>query len=228
MEAIRAYKKPVKVYQASSSEMIGATPPGKEGCNEDSPFYPRSPYGCAKVFAYWITRNYRESYGLHLTNGILFNHESKRRGLEFVTRKITNGVAKIYLDLEKEILLGNLDSRRDWGHSEEYMHAAWLMLQQDTPDDYVIATGKSYSIRDFLDLAFEHIGISDWSSYVKQDPKYLRPAEVDHLLGDYSKAKEKLGWEPKKTLKDIVDEMVENDIQLLKSQLNHNYNLINK
>ena len=224
LEALRAYKKPVKLYQASSSEMFGATPPGVKGCNENSPFYPRSPYGCAKVFGYWITRNYRESYGMFNCNGILFNHESPRRGLEFVTRKITNGVAKIYLEIEKDIILGNLDSLRDWGHASEYMYAAWLMLQQDKPDDYVIATGISHSIKDFLGLAFDAIGISDWTPYVKQDPKFLRPAEVGHLLGDYSKAEIVLGWQPKKGLKEIVKEMVENDIELLKNQLNHNYN----
>tara|TARA_R100000008_G_scaffold15608_1_gene7608 strand:- start:414 stop:1010 length:597 start_codon:yes stop_codon:yes gene_type:complete len=186
--------------------------------NENTPFYPRSPYGVAKLYAHWMTKNYRESYDMFNVSGILFNHESERRGVEFVTRKITDGVAKIHLGLQDYISLGNLDSRRDWGYAPDYVECIWLMLQQDAPEDYVIATGKSHSIREFLDIAFRCIAINDWSQYVKQDPRYLRPAEIDVLCGDSSKAKKKLGWSPKTSFEEMVKRMIENDINLLKSK----------
>ena len=219
LEAIREYGKSVKFYQASSSEMFGKMEPGEKGCNENTPHYPRSPYGVAKVFGHWIAKNYRESYGMFNCSGILYNHESERRGLEFVTRKITNGVAKIALGLDNKIELGNLDSRRDWGYAPEYMEAAWLMLQQESPDDYVISTGESHSIREFLDIAFNHIGIKDWTSYVTINPKYIRPAEVDFLLGDSSKARKVLNWKPKTTFKQLVELMVDNDMKLLSNEV---------
>ena len=219
LEAIRQYGKPIKFYQSSSSEMFGKTEPGKIGCNEESLFYPRSPYGVSKVFGHFITKNYRESYGMFTCNGILFNNESERRGLEFVTRKITNGVAKIILGLDNKIILGNLDSKRDWGHCKDYVEGIYLMMEQDKPDDYVLATGESHSIREFLDIAFKHIGIYDWSSYVKQDPKFMRPAEVDVLLGDSSKARKVLDWKPKTTFEELVKLMVDNDIKLLSKEI---------
>jgi GDPmannose 4,6-dehydratase len=184
---------------------------------ETTPFYPRSPYGVAKLYGHWITKNYRESYDMFACSGILFNHESERRGIEFVTRKITDGVAKIHLGLASTIALGNLDAERDWGYAPDYVEAMWLILQQDTPDDYVIATNKKYSVREFLTEAFKVIGIDDWSSYVIQDPRYIRPAEVDVLLGDYTKAKQNLGWSPKTSFKELVRIMVENDVNLLKN-----------
>jgi GDPmannose 4,6-dehydratase len=184
---------------------------------ETTPFYPRSPYGVAKLYGHWITKNYRESYNMFACSGILFNHESERRGIEFVTRKITDGVAKIHLGLADTIALGNLDAERDWGYAPDYVEAMWLMLQQDTPDDYVIATNEKYSVREFLTEAFKVVGIEDWSSYVVQDPRYMRPAEVDVLLGDYTKAKQNLGWSPKTSFKDLVRIMVENDVNLLKN-----------
>jgi GDPmannose 4,6-dehydratase len=182
---------------------------------ETTPFYPRSPYGVAKLYGHWITKNYRESYNMFACSGILFNHESERRGFEFVTRKITNGIAKIHLGLADHISLGNLDAKRDWGYAPDYVEAMWLMLQQDNPDDYVIATGDTWSIRDFLDEAFLAIGISDWEPYVKIDPKFIRPAEVDILRGDCAKAKRNLGWTPKTSFKEMVHLMVQNDIKLL-------------
>jgi len=182
---------------------------------EQTPFYPRSPYGCAKVFAFWITVNYRESYGLHASNGILFNHESPRRGETFVTRKITRAVAHIQAGLQEKLYLGNLEAKRDWGYAKEFVEAMWLMLQQDQPDDYVIATGETHSVREFLELAFGHAGLH-WKKHVEIDARYHRPAEVDLLLGDYSKAKKKLGWEPKTRFEDLVKLMVDGDIQLLK------------
>jgi GDPmannose 4,6-dehydratase len=184
---------------------------------ETTPFYPRSPYGVAKLYGHWITKNYRESYDMFACSGILFNHESERRGIEFVTRKITDGVAKIHLGLADTITLGNLDAERDWGYAPDYVEAMWLMLQQDTPEDYVIATNEKYSVREFLTEAFKVVGIEDWSSYVVQDPRYMRPAEVDVLLGDYSKAKQNLGWSPKTSFKELVRIMVENDVNLLKN-----------
>jgi len=221
LEAIREYgHENIKFYQASTSEMFGKM--SVEFANENTPFYPRSPYGVSKLYAHWITKNYRESYGMFACSGILFNHESERRGLEFVTRKITDGVAKIHLGLSDFITLGNLDAKRDWGYAPDYVEAIWLMLQQNSPDDYVIATGETKSIREFLNEAFNCIGISDWSSYVKTDKKYMRLAEVDILRGDYSKAKEKLGWQPKTTFSELVKKMVLNDIKLLSEGLHTN------
>ena len=190
LEAIREYGKKVKFYQASTSEMFGRMV--ENPANENTPFYPRSPYGVAKLYGHWITKNYRESYDMFNVSGILFNHESERRGIEFVTRKITDGVARIHLGLEDHISLGNLDSKRDWGYSPDYMEAAWLMMQQDEPDDFVIATGKSHSIREFLDIAFSEVDITDWDKYVRLDPRFERPAEVAVLCGDSSKAREQL------------------------------------
>ena len=213
LEAIREYGKPVKFYQASTSEMFGRMV--ENPAKETTPFYPRSPYGVAKLYGHWITKNYRESYDMFNVSGILFNHESERRGIEFVTRKITDGVAKVHLGYEDHIKLGNLDSKRDWGYSPDYMEAAWLMMQQDKPEDYVIATGESHSIKDFLDVAFNCVGIDDWSNYVVQDPKYMRPAEIDVLCGDSSKARKQLGWSPKTSFEEMVERMVNTDIGLL-------------
>ena len=213
LEAMREYGKKVKFYQASTSEMFGRMV--ENPANENTPFYPRSPYGVAKLYGHWITKNYRESYDMFNVSGILFNHESERRGIEFVTRKITDGVARIHLGLEDHISLGNLDSKRDWGYSPDYMEAAWLMMQQDEPDDFVIATGKSHSIREFLDIAFSEVDITDWDKYVRLDPRFERPAEVAVLCGDSSKAREQLGWKPKTSFEDMVRKMVVNDIKLL-------------
>lgn len=217
LEAIKDYKedtnRKVKFYQASSSEMFGATPPPQ---NENSPFYPRSPYGIAKVFSYHTAKNYREAYNIFACNGILFNHESERRGETFVTRKITRGIAQIMAGLENKIYLGNLDARRDWGYAPEYVEAMWMMLQQPKPDDYVIGTGESHSIREFLDMAFPHVGISDWSKYVGIDPRYYRPTEVENLVADPKKAKEKLNWEAKTKFKDLVKIMVDADLKEIK------------
>lgn len=212
LEAIREFNPNIKFYQASSSEMFGRMV--ENPASETTPFYPRSPYGVAKLYGHWITKNYRESYNMFACSGILFNHESERRGIEFVTRKISDGVAKIKLGLADHISLGNLDAERDWGYAPDYVEAMWLMLQQDTPDDYVIATGVKHSIRDFLDAAFKHIGIARWESYIKQDPRFMRPAEVDVLRGDYTKAKTQLNWEPKTTFTELVEKMVNNDIKL--------------
>jgi len=212
LEALREYDQPIKYYQASTSEMFGKM---KELANEDTPFYPRSPYGVAKLYAHWITVNYRESYDMFNCSGILFNHESERRGIEFVTRKITDGVAKIHLGLQDKIILGNLDTKRDWGYSPDYVESMWMMLQQDKPQDYVIATGKVHSLEEFLDMAFQHIGIIDWKKYVGLDERYMRPADVFYLAGDSSKAKEVLGWKPKTTFEDMVSKMVANDIRRL-------------
>lgn len=200
----------VKFYQASSSEMFGATPPPQ---NEKSKFHPRSPYGCAKVFAYNIAENYREAYKMFVVNGILFNHESPRRGETFVTRKITRGIARIMAGLDNKIYLGNLEARRDWGYAPEYMEAAWMMLQKDLPDDYVIGTGESHSIRDFLDVAFKYAGINDWSKYVEIDQRYYRPTEVENLIADASKAKDGLGWEPKVRFDELVKIMMDEDLK---------------
>lgn len=202
----------IRFYQASTSEMFGEVRETPQ--TEMTPFHPRSPYGCAKVFGHYITMNYRESYDMFACSGILFNHEGPRRGLEFVTRKITNGVARIKLGLQDEIVLGNLDSKRDWGYAGDYVRAMWLMLQHDTPEDFVIATGETHSIEEFLDLAFAEVGIDDWQPYVRQDPKFLRPAEVDVLTGDASKAKEVLGWEPELSFAQLVKMMVENDLEV--------------
>jgi GDPmannose 4,6-dehydratase len=213
LEAIRETGLNPRFYQASSSEMYGLVRETPQ--RETTPFYPRSPYGCAKVYAYWITVNFRESYGLHASNGILFNHESPRRGETFVTRKITRAVAHIEAGLQDKLYLGNLDAKRDWGYAREFVEAMWLMLQQDKPDDYVVATGETHSIREFLDLAFGHVKL-DWKKHVEIDPRYYRPAEVDILMGDYSKAKNKLGWAPKTKFPELVKLMVEADIKLLK------------
>ena len=213
LEAVREYGKNVKFYQASTSELYGRMI--ENPAKETTPFYPRSPYGVAKLYGHWITKNYRESYDMFNVSGILFNHESERRGIEFVTRKITDGVAKIKLGLEDYITLGNLDSKRDWGYSPDYVESMWLMLQQDTPDDYVIATGKDHTIREFLDAAFTTVGITDWKKYVKQDPRFMRPAEVAVLCGDSTKAREVLGWYPRTSFKEMVSRMVKNDIKIL-------------
>jgi len=210
LEAIRHVKPDTRYYQASSSEMFGKVVEMPQ--RETTPFHPRSPYGVSKVYAYWITRNYRESYGMHTSNGILFNHESPRRGMEFVTRKITDGAARIKLSLGDTLALGNLDAKRDWGHAKDYMQAAWLMLQQGSPDDYVVATGKAHSIRDLLDAAFGYVEL-DWSEYVVQDPRFMRPAEVDILLGDSTKARDKLGWVPEYDFTALIEEMVEEDLK---------------
>ena len=213
LEAIRETGISPRFYQASSSEMYGKVQEVPQV--ETTPFYPRSPYGCAKVYAFWITVNYRESYGLHASNGILFNHESPRRGETFVTRKITRAVAHIMAGLQEKLFLGNLDAKRDWGFAKEYVEAMWLMLQQDQPDDYVIATNETHSVREFLEVAFGHVGL-DWRKYVEIDSKYYRPAEVDLLIGDAAKAKKKLGWQPKTTFKELAKLMVDADVKLLK------------
>ena len=213
LEAIRDAGIKPRFYQASSSEMYGKVVEVPQ--TETTPFYPRSPYGCAKVYAHWITVNYRESYGLHASNGILFNHESPRRGETFVTRKITRAVAHIKAGLQEKLYLGNLDAKRDWGYAKEYVEAMWLMLQQPEPDDYVVATNETHSVKEFLQVAFDHVGL-DWKKYVEIDPRYYRPAEVDLLIGDYSKAKQKLGWEPKTKFVELTKLMVDADVELLR------------
>jgi GDPmannose 4,6-dehydratase len=213
LEAIREAGIKPRFYQASSSEMYGLVQHVPQ--TEKTPFYPRSPYGCAKVYAYWITVNYRESYGLHASNGILFNHESPRRGETFVTRKITRAVAHIKAGLQDKVYLGNLDAKRDWGYAKEYVEAMWLMLQQDQPDDYVIATNETHSVKEFLQVAFDHVGL-DWEKHVEIDPRYYRPAEVDLLIGDASKAKQKLNWEPKTKFEELTKLMVDADVELLR------------
>jgi GDPmannose 4,6-dehydratase len=216
LEAIRETGVKARFYQASSSEMFGLVQEVPQ--KETTPLYPRSPYGCAKVFSHWITINYRESYGLHASSGILFNHESPRRGETFVTRKITRAVANIKLGLQKKLYLGNLDAKRDWGYAKEYVEAMWLMLQQPEPDDYVIATGETHSVREFLEHAFTCVGLK-WEDYVAFDERYCRPAEVDLLIGDYSKAKKKLGWEPKTKFTELVKLMVDADLQKVTDKL---------
>jgi len=215
LEAVRmvggAQNNPIRFYQASSSEMFGKVREVPQ--TELTPFHPRSPYGVAKVFGHNITMNYRESYGLYACSGILFNHEGPRRGLEFVTRKITNTAARIKLGVEKELVLGNTDAKRDWGYAGDYVKAMWLMLQQDEPDDYVIATGETHSIEEFLTLAFDKVGLGDWKPYVRHDAKFLRPAEVDLLIGDPAKAKAKLGWQPEVNFEQLVAMMVEHDLE---------------
>lgn len=212
LEAIRMVGLDCRFYQASSSEMFGATPPPQ---NEETAFYPRSPYGAAKVYSYWVTRNYREGYGMFAVNGILFNHESPRRGETFVTRKITRAVARIAAGQQDELYMGNLDAVRDWGYAAEYVEAMWRMLQADEPSDFVVATGTAYTVRDFLQFSFEHVGL-DWEKYVKFDERYLRPTEVDALIGDASKAKQVLGWEPKVLTPELARIMVDADIEALK------------
>jgi GDPmannose 4,6-dehydratase len=211
LEAIRTVNPKIRFYQASSSEMFGKIQETPQ--NEKTPFYPRSPYGVAKVYGHWITVNYRESYGIFCCSGILFNHESPRRGLEFVSRKVTSAAAKIKLGLQKELRMGNLDAHRDWGFAGDYVEAMWLMLQQDEPEDFVIATGISHSVQHLIQAAFDHLGL-DWEEYVKIDPKLLRPAEVDYLVGDAKKATAKLGWQPKVTFEELVKMMVDSDLQL--------------
>jgi GDPmannose 4,6-dehydratase len=210
LDAVREAGLRTRVYQAGSSEMFGLVQENPQ--SEKTPFHPRSPYGVSKVFGHWIAVNYREGYAMHVSNGILFNHESPRRGENFVTRKITLGVAAIKRGKAKELRLGNLDARRDWGFARDFVEAMWLMLQQEQPDDYVVATGETHSVREFCEEAFGHVGL-EWKDFVKVDPKYFRPAEVDILLGDASKAKAKLGWQPKVTFKELVRLMVEADLE---------------
>jgi GDPmannose 4,6-dehydratase len=218
LEAVRLAggEKTMRFYQASTSEMFGGLDynrPGK-GYDENALFHPRSPYGVAKLYGHWITKNYSESYGMHATSGILFNHEGPRRGLEFVTRKISNAVARIHLGKQDHIELGNLDSKRDWGYAGDYVEGMWRMLQQDKPGDYVLATGETHSIRDFLELAFKEVGIDDWQPYVKQNPAFMRPAEVDILLGNPAKAERVLGWKRQVDFPGLVKMMVKHDIEL--------------
>jgi GDPmannose 4,6-dehydratase len=205
----------VRVYQASSSEMFGQAVESPQ--RETTPFHPRSPYACAKVFSFHQTVNYREAYGLHASNGILFNHESPWRGETFVTRKITRGATRIREGLQQKLYLGNLDARRDWGYAKDYVEAMWLMLQQDEPDDYVIATGETHSVHEFLELTFEHLGLR-WQDHMVVDPRYFRPAEVDLLLGDASKARELLGWQPRTTFRELVSLMVEYDWSIAREE----------
>ena len=209
LEALRVAGSSAKFYQASSSEMFGASAPPQ---NEETPFYPRSPYGAAKVYSYWITKNYRESYGMFATNGVLFNHESPRRGDTFVTRKITKAVARIKAGLQEKLYLGNLDAERDWGYAPEYVNAMWMMLQASEPDDFVVATGTRYTVRDFAEMAFAHVGL-DWEKYVAFDERFLRPAEVDALVGDSSKASRVTGWSPKVLTPELVKIMVDADLE---------------
>ncbi len=213
LEAIRNENKDIRFYQASSSEMFGKVQETPQ--NENTKFYPRSPYGVAKLHGHWITINYRESYNMFAVSGILFNHESPRRGIEFVTKKITDSVARIHLGLTNELRLGNLDAKRDWGFAGDYVKAIWLMLQQNEPEDYVIATGETHSVQEFVEESFKCVGL-DWKDYVKQDPRFMRPAEVDYLRGDATKAREKLGWKPKVNFKELVKMMVEYDVKRLK------------
>jgi GDPmannose 4,6-dehydratase len=214
LEAVRIVgglqNNPIRFYQASSSEMFGKVRETPQ--NEGTPFHPRSPYGVAKVFGHYTTLNYREAYGIHASSGILFNHEGPKRGLEFVTRKVTNSVARIKLGLQEGITMGNIDSSRDWGYAGDYVEAMWMMLQQDEPDDYVIATGETHTIREFLDASFKLAGIDDWEPYVTQDQRFYRPAEVDLLIGDASKAQQKLGWKPRVSFGELVRMMYENDL----------------
>ncbi len=214
LEAIKDFEeqtgKKIKFYQASSSEMFGSAPAPQ---NEQTPFQPRSPYGVAKVFAFHTTKNYRDAYGIFAVNGILFNHESPRRGETFVTKKITRGVARILAGLDKKIYLGNLDAKRDWGYAPEYMEAAWLMMQKEKPDDYVIGTGESHSVKDFVEVAFKYAGISNWQEYVGIDPRYYRPIEVENLVADARKAEKELGWKPKVKFKELTKIMVKHDLE---------------
>ncbi|MBU3979587.1 GDP-mannose 4,6-dehydratase [Patescibacteria group bacterium] len=212
LEAIRAVNKKIKFYQASSSEMFGKVTETPQ--KETTRFHPRSPYGVAKVYGHYITLNYRESYDMFAVSGILFNHESPRRGIEFVTRKISNSVVRIHLGKQDKLILGDLSPKRDWGFAGDYVEAMWLMLQQEKPDDYVIGTGENHSVKEFVELAFKCVGITDWQNYViSNHPKHMRPAEVDYLIADYSKAKKVLGWEPKTTFKELVEMMVKSDLQ---------------
>ena len=213
LNSIRTHNPNTRYYQASTSEMYGNSDGNKQ--NEITPFKPRSPYGVAKLYAYWITINFRESYSLHASNGILFNHESPLRGIEFVTRKITDGVARIKLGLKEDITLGNLDSRRDWGYAGDFVEAMWLMVQKDEPGDYVISTGEQHTIGEFLKIAFTHVGITDWSKYVKSDPRFKRPAELYSLCGDSAKSRDLLGWKPKTSFPELVKMMIDADLKRL-------------
>ncbi len=215
LEAIRTVDESIRFYQASSSEMFGKVQEVPQ--RETTPFYPRSPYGVAKVYGHWITVNYRESYDLFAVSGILFNHESPRRGLEFLPRKVSYGVAKIKLGLAENLALGNLDAQRDWGYAGDYVRAMWMMLQHETPDDYVVGTGETHAVRELCEVAFGHVGL-DWQDYVVQDPRFMRPAEVDLLVSDPSKAGRVLGWEPKVTFSELVQMMVDADIALLRNE----------
>ena len=215
LEAIRASGVETRFYQAGSSEMFGTSPPPS---NEDTPFHPRSPYAVAKVMAHWMTVNYREAYGMYACNGLLFNHESPRRGETFVTRKITRAVARIKAGIQDVLYLGNLDARRDWGYAPEYVEAMWMMLQQDEPQDFVIATGEAHTVREFCAIAFAHADL-DWEAYVEIDPRYYRPAEVDHLQGDATRAREKLGWKARTSFEELARLMVDSDVQLLDDEL---------
>ena len=220
LEAIRmvggAQNNPIRFYQASSSEMFGKVRETPQ--TELTPFHPRSPYGCAKVFGHDIVVNYRESYGMHASSGILFNHEGPRRGLEFVTRKISNTAARIKLGLQHELVMGTLDAKRDWGYAGDYVKAMWMMLQQDEPDDFVISTGEAHTVQEFVEKSFAHAGLDNWEQYVRQDPKFFRPAEVDLLIGDSAKAKAVLGWEPEVGFDELVKMMVDNDMMLEKAK----------
>ncbi|MFO8061970.1 MAG: GDP-mannose 4,6-dehydratase [bacterium] len=216
LEAVKIVDKNIRFYQASSSEMFGKVREVPQ--KETTPFYPRSPYGVAKVYGHWITINYRESYDMYNCSGILFNHESPRRGLEFVTKKITDGAARIKLGLQDKLYLGNLDAERDWGFAGDYVRAMWLMLQQDAPDDYVVSTGRTHSVREFVSVAFKAVNL-DWEKYVEIDPRFFRPAEVNQLIGDSSKAKEKLGWEPEVSFEELVEMMVEYDMKLYEKKI---------
>jgi GDPmannose 4,6-dehydratase len=215
LEAIRASGVGTRFYQASSSEMFGAAPPPQ---SEETPFHPRSPYGVSKLFAYWATVNYREAHGMHASNGILFNHESPRRGETFVTRKITRAVARIKAGMQEKLYLGNLDAKRDWGYAPEYVEAMWTMLQQDEPDDFVIATGRSHTVREFCELAFGRVDL-DYERFVEIDPRYYRPAEVDDLCGDSSKARDRFGWDPQTQFTELVELMVDADVALLDDEI---------
>ena len=217
LEAIRSVDTKIRFYQASSSEMFGKVQEVPQ--RESTPFYPRSPYGVAKVYGHWITVNYRESFDIFAVSGILFNHESPRRGKEFVTRKITDGVARIKLGLAKELRLGNLDAQRDWGFAGDYVRAMWLMLQQEKPDDYVVATGRTHSVREFVRIAFESAGLGSYEPYIAIDPRFVRPAEVDLLVGDPSKARRELGWEPQVSFEELIEMMVKADIDRLAEQV---------
>lgn len=220
LEAIKTVNPKIRFYQASSSEMFGKVQETPQ--KETTPFYPRSPYGIAKLFGHWATVNYRESYNLFACSGILFNHESPKRGMEFVTRKISHNVAKIKLGLSDSFSLGNMDAKRDWGFAGDYVKAMWLMLQQPQPEDYVIGTGETHTVREFVDAAFNHVGITDWAKHVKVDAKHMRPAEVELLLADASKANNKLGWKPTVSFKELVGMMVDSDMQLLKNESSNN------
>jgi len=216
LNAIKNHSPDTRFYQASTSEMYGNSNGGQQ--NETTPFHPRSPYGVSKLYAHWMTINFRESYGLHCSNGILFNHESPIRGIEFVTRKITDGVARIRLGLKNDITLGNLDAKRDWGFAGDYVEAMWMMTQQPEGGDYVIGTGEQHSIREVLEIAFAHVGINDWEKYVQTDPRFKRPAELHSLCGDSTKAKQILKWEPKTSFKQLIEIMVEADFERLKNE----------